>query len=92
MKSAIRSARAEADIRSAFDFYISEAAHAAASFIDELEYATRHIELNPATGSPRYAHELNIPRLRFWPLKVFGTEWIRTAPVKLKKPNEKPQP
>lgn len=71
MKPAIRSALAEADIESALDFYLAEAVQAAASFIDELERATGHIESNPATGSPRYAHELNIPRLRFWPLKRF---------------------
>lgn len=71
MKPAVRSALAEADIESALDFYLAEAVQAAAGFIDELEEATRHIESNPATGSPRYAHELNIPRLRFWPLKRF---------------------
>lgn len=71
MKSAIRSALAEADIQSAVDFYVAEAAHVAADFIDELGRATRHIESNPATGSPRYGHELNIPQLRFWLLKRF---------------------
>ncbi|MGQ0621839.1 MAG: type II toxin-antitoxin system RelE/ParE family toxin [Panacagrimonas sp.] len=71
MKPAIRSAQAEADIELALDFYLAEAAQAAVGFIDELEHATRHIELNPATGSPRYAHELNIPQLRFWPFKRF---------------------
>lgn len=71
MKPAIRSALAEADIQSAFDFYSAETVRGAANFIDELERAARHIESNPATGSPRYAHELNIPQLRFWPLKRF---------------------
>lgn len=71
MKPAIRSALAEADIQSALDFYKAEAVHVAAGFIDELEHATRHIESNPATGSPRYAHELNIPQLRFRLLKHF---------------------
>lgn len=71
MKPAIRSVLAEADIESALAFYLGEALQAAAGFIDELEHATRHIESHPATGSPRYAHELNIPRLRFWELKRF---------------------
>ena len=71
MKPAIRSALAEKDIQSAVSFYVTEATHVAANFINELERATRHIESNPATGSPRYAHELNIPQLRFWPLKRF---------------------
>lgn len=71
MKHAVRSALAEADIRSAIEFYVAESVDVAADFIDELERATRHIESHPATGSPRYAHELNIPQLRFWPLGRF---------------------
>ena len=71
MKSAIRSALAEADVQAALAYYLAEAGHMVDAFIDELERATRHIELHPATGSPRYAHELNIPQLRFWMLKRF---------------------
>ena len=26
---------------------------------------------HPASGSPRYAHELDLPDLRFWPLKRY---------------------
>jgi hypothetical protein len=37
-------------------------------FIDSLEQAYTHISRHPATGSPRYAHELNLPGLRYWPL------------------------
>lgn len=33
-----------------------------------LEQAYAHISGHPATGSPRYAHELNLPGLRYWPL------------------------
>lgn len=32
------------------------------------ERAYAHISRHPATGSPRHAHELNLPGLRFWPL------------------------
>ena len=71
MKPAIRSALAAQDIQSAVEFYIAESLRAATGFIDELERATAHIESHPATGSPRYAHELNFPRLRFWPLRRF---------------------
>jgi len=30
-----------------------------------------HTGRHPATGLPRYAHELNLPSLRFWPLAHF---------------------
>jgi toxin ParE1/3/4 len=44
------------------------AEHAALGFIDALQKAYAHIARHPATGSPRYAHALNIPDLRCWPL------------------------
>ncbi|HEY9545716.1 MAG TPA: type II toxin-antitoxin system RelE/ParE family toxin [Solimonas sp.] len=71
MKAAIRSALAETDIRAALAFYLEEAVTVAADFVDELEHAAQHIENHPASGSPRYARELNIPQLRFWPLRRF---------------------
>lgn len=71
MKPAIRSELAEADIESALAAYLADNAEAAMHFLDELERATRHVEAHPATGAPRYAHELNIPQLRFWPLRRF---------------------
>ena len=43
----------------------------AANFIDALERAIAHIQRAPGTGSPRYAHELDIPALRFWRLSKF---------------------
>ena len=45
-----------------------DAAPAALGLIDALEQAYTHISKHGATGSPRYAHELNLPGLRFWPL------------------------
>jgi toxin ParE1/3/4 len=36
-----------------------------AGLVDALEAAYRHILRAPGTGSPRYAHELALPRLRF---------------------------
>lgn len=57
------------DIDDAIAHYLSEdAGQAALGFIDALEQAYTHIGRHPTTGSPRYAHELNLPGLRFWPL------------------------
>ena len=61
-----RRARADADVQGAIDHYLAAAPEAAAGFIDALEAAYRYIQRAPATGSPRYAHELNLPGLRFW--------------------------
>lgn len=49
-------------------------------YLTALEQAITHIQHHPATGSPNYAHTLDIPGLRFWPLKrfpyqVFYIEW-----------------
>ena len=60
---------ANRDIDEAIAYYLSEGAdQAALNFIDALEQAYTHIGRHPATGSPHYAHELNLPGLRFWPL------------------------
>lgn len=60
---------ANRDVEAAVDYYISQHAHdAALGFIDALEQAYAHIARHPATGSPRYAHALNLPGLRSWPL------------------------
>jgi toxin ParE1/3/4 len=57
------------DVEQALVYYLDEDAPSAAlGLIDALEKAYSHISRHPATGSPRYAHELNLPGLRFWPL------------------------
>jgi toxin ParE1/3/4 len=57
------------DVEQAVAYYLDEGAPSAAlGLIDALEKAYAHIGRHPATGSPRYAHELNLPDLRFWPL------------------------
>lgn len=57
------------DIDEVIAYYLSESAEQASyGFIDALEDAYAHMGRHPATGSPRYAHELNLPGLRFWPL------------------------
>jgi toxin ParE1/3/4 len=43
----------------------------ALSFIDALESAFRHLPVHAESGSPRYASELDLPGLRYWPLKQF---------------------
>ena len=65
-KPLVRRARADTDVERAIDHYLGESADAALGFVDALEAAYEHIRRAPATGSPRYAHELNIPGLRFW--------------------------
>ena len=57
------------DVGDAVSYDISEAnAAIALGFIDALEQAYAHIARHPASGSPRYGHELNLPGLRAWSL------------------------
>ena len=53
---------ANRDIDDAISYYLGEGAEQAAfGFIDALEQAYAQIARHPASGSPRYAHELNLP-------------------------------
>ena len=70
MKLVLRSRLAHADIESALD-HLAAAPHVAGDFLDALEKAVTHIQRGPGTGSPRHAHELDIPGLRFWLLRKF---------------------
>ena len=45
-----------------------DAPEAALGFIAALERAYAHLGRQPATGSPRWAHELGLPGLRAWQL------------------------
>jgi toxin ParE1/3/4 len=68
-KAVVPREQANRDVDEAIAYYSGEdAAQAALGFIDALEKAYIHIGRHPATGSPRYAHELNLPGLRSWPL------------------------
>lgn len=61
--------QANRDIDEAIAYYLGKGAETAAlGFIDALEQAYAHISRHPGTGSLRYAHELNLPGLRCWPL------------------------
>jgi len=63
---------ANRDVDEAVDHYLSDGAdQAALGFIEALEQAYAHIGRHPASGSPRYAHDLNLPGLRFWPLSRY---------------------
>lgn len=60
------------DVDQAITHYLEQDAEAAAlGFVDALERAYGHISKHPATGSPRYAHELGMPDLRSWPLSKY---------------------
>ncbi|MDW8337387.1 MAG: type II toxin-antitoxin system RelE/ParE family toxin [Tepidimonas sp.] len=61
--------QASRDVDEAVAHYLSEAGQAVAlRLIDALQRAYGHIARHPAKRSPRYAHELNLPGLRAWPL------------------------
>jgi toxin ParE1/3/4 len=61
--------QARQDVEDAVAHYLDDDAEAAAlGFIDALNMAYSHIGRHPASGWPRYAHELNLPGLRPWPL------------------------
>ena len=72
--------RARRDIDEAVEHYPAEAGAAVAlDVIDALEDAIRQVGEQPGSGSPRYAHELDIPGLRFrsagrFPYLVFHVE------------------
>lgn len=60
---------ANRDVEEAIDHYLVEAtAKVALGFVDELKKAYGHIASHPTSGSPRYAHQLGLADLRFWPL------------------------
>lgn len=64
--------QANRDIDEAISRYLDEGAvQAAVGFIDALENAYTHLGRHPGTGSPRYAHELDLPGLRAWQLTAY---------------------
>jgi toxin ParE1/3/4 len=72
VKPVIPREQANRDIDDAIAYYLSEGARQAAlGFIEALEHAYAHIGRHPASGSPRYAHELNLPGLRCCPLPKY---------------------
>lgn len=68
-KAVVPREQARRDVEGAVAYYLTEETESAAlGFIDALEKAFSNIGRHPASGSPRYAHELNLPGLRSWPL------------------------
>lgn len=63
---------ANQDTDEAIGYYLTEGGEQAAlGFIDALQRAYAHAGRHPASGSPRYAQELNLPGLRSWPLRHY---------------------
>ena len=63
---------ANRDVDEAIAYYLHEPSEEVAlGFVDALERAYRHISRHPASGSSRYAVELNLPGPRSWPLRRF---------------------
>jgi toxin ParE1/3/4 len=64
--------QANQDVDEAVSHYLADATpETALGFIDALEAAYAHIGRHPSAGSPRYAHALDLPDLRVWPLGHF---------------------
>lgn len=69
VKPVIPREQANLDVDEAVAYYLSEAGEAVAlGFVEALEKAYGRIGRHSATDSSRYAHELNLPGLRAWPL------------------------
>jgi len=72
VKPVVPRARARRDVEEAIDHYLTVAGERVAlRFVDEVERAFGHIGRHPLSASDRYAHELDLPGLRFWPLRRF---------------------
>ncbi|WP_210879977.1 type II toxin-antitoxin system RelE/ParE family toxin [Roseovarius autotrophicus] len=72
VKPVLPRARARDDIDDAIAHYLADAGEVVAlRFIDALEAAFAHLAAHPASGSLRYAYELELPGLRTWPLRDF---------------------
>jgi len=64
--------QARRDVEEAVRYYRREAGTVVATrFVVALETTSRFIASHPAAGSPRYAHELNLPGLRTRLLRRF---------------------
>jgi toxin ParE1/3/4 len=71
-KPVVSSKRARRDIDEAVAHHLTEGAvEAALDFVDALERAFTQLGCQPGMGSPRHAHELNLPGLRCWSLKRY---------------------
>lgn len=71
MKPLVRHERADMDVQEAINYFLKHAPELALDFVDVLERTYPQIQRRPSIGSPRYAHELNLPGLRFWHCRRF---------------------
>lgn len=71
MKPIVRRAKADDDVEQAIEYYLLTAPEVVLAFADSLQQAYEEIRKFPASGSQRYALELNLPGLRFWRCKTF---------------------
>lgn len=72
LKPVIPRNRAHRDVDEAIEYYLREASQKAAyGFVDALQQAYLQISRQPQAGSPRYAHELDLPGLRHRVLKRY---------------------
>jgi len=63
---------ASRDVEDAVDYYLKNAGETIAlGFVEALELAYLQIASQPGSGSPRYAHELDLPGLRAWSLQRY---------------------
>jgi toxin ParE1/3/4 len=64
---------ARQDVESEVTHYLVDegSEQAALGFIAQIEKAYGHLTRHPHVGSTRYAYELDIPGLRFWPLERY---------------------
>ena len=64
--------RAGADLVEAVEYLQGEGAESAAlGLVDAVEQAFEQIGRHPELGSPRYAHELDLPGLRCWQVRRY---------------------
>jgi toxin ParE1/3/4 len=64
--------QAERDFDDAVGYYLTEGGDdLAIRFVEAVDVGLRHVAVQPATGSPRYAVELQMSGLRSWRLKKF---------------------
>ena len=69
IKPVIPRARAHRDVDDAIDHHLREAGEAVAlGFVDSLDRAYTDIGRHPSAGAAGFAHELDLPGLRSWPL------------------------
>lgn len=71
MKRLVLQRRAMRDLTDARAYYRREAPHMVAEFAATIDAELRHLQIHPATGSPRYGLRLGIKGLRSWPVKRF---------------------